>query len=136
MARTSILATNLCGIAAAVALAACSPYAPDLGATPYFCRTEEPRCPESYTCMDDGTRAVCVAPGANAPDAAMDAGGGGFQCAMDGMLEPNDLVSQAYQTDVGTGAPMRVFGPLSICPEGDKDHFQINITSTNRGIEV
>lgn len=142
MARTTILPGNLPGnlpgslpgILAAAALAACSPYSPDLGQTPYFCGTQEPRCPDNYTCMDDGSRAVCVAAGAVVADAGTDAPN--FQCAVDGMLEPNDLVSEAYQTDVGTGAPMRVFGPLSICPEGDKDHYQINITSADRGIEV
>lgn len=117
-------------------LAACSPYNPDLGVTPYLCATQEPRCPDDYTCMDDGVgREICVAAGGLVPDAGADAGAG-FQCAMDGTLEMNDAIDQAFQTDVGVGAPARVFGPLSICPEGDKDHYQINITTANRGIEV
>jgi hypothetical protein len=130
-ARAPLLAT--CGLGAA-ALAACSPYDPDLGATPYLCATEEPRCPDDYTCMDDGLRPVCVRSGGTAPDGRPDQSG--FACAADGLLEPNDATSQAYQTDVGTSVPMRVFGPISICPEGDRDHFQINVSTVNKGIRV
>lgn len=120
---------------AASALAACSPYDPDLGNAPYLCGAAEPRCPDDYTCVLEGTLAVCVAAGGMVPDARPD-GTGGFQCAMDGPLEPNDSYDMAFQTDVGAGAPMRAFGPISVCPEGDKDHFQINITTANKGLEV
>jgi hypothetical protein len=131
LARPGLLAACL----VAAALAGCTPYDPDLGNTPYLCAAQEPRCPDHYECVDTSARPVCVLAGSLPPDAGIDAPSG-FQCAMDGMLEPNDALNQAYQTDVGPGAPQRVFGPLSICPEGDKDHFQINITTANRGIEV
>jgi hypothetical protein len=121
--------------AATAAFGACTPYDPDLGPTPYLCAAQEPRCPEHYECVEAGARPVCVLAGSLAPDAAIDAPSG-FQCAMDGMLEPNDSLGTAYQTDVGTGAPQRSFGPLALCPEGDKDHYQINVTTANRGIEV
>jgi hypothetical protein len=123
-----------CGLGAS--LAACSPYDPDLGLTPYLCAAEEPRCPDNYACMEgnDGS-AVCVAAGGSVPDAGPDAADS-FQCAMDGVLESNNVIDEAFLTDVGIGAPMRVFGPLSICPMGDKDHFQINVMTGNRGIEV
>jgi hypothetical protein len=125
--------TVLAGLAAA---AGCSPYNPDLGNTPYLCAAAEPRCPEDYSCVDDGGgHMVCVTTGGVAPDAGSGSSGG-FQCAVDGPLEPNDSIAMAYQTDVGTGAPMRAYGPISICPETDKDHFQINITSPNKGLEV
>jgi hypothetical protein len=121
----------------ATALAACSPFSPDLGPTPYLCAVQEPRCPEDYACLADAVgREVCVETGGVPPEARPDGSTPGFQCAMDGMLEPNNLVSEAYQTDVGIGAPTRQFGPISICPEGDKDHYQINITTANKGIEV
>ena len=55
---------------------------------------------------------------------------------MDGVLEPNDELAQAFQTDVGTNAPARSFGPISVCPEGDRDYFQINVLASNKGIEV
>jgi hypothetical protein len=123
-----------CGLG--TTLAACTPYNPDLGVTPYLCAAQEPRCPENYTCMDGGGgRELCVVAGGLVPDAGPDAADS-FQCADDGMLESNDALDVAYQTDVGTSAPMRVFGPISICPMGDKDHYQINITTANRAIEV
>lgn len=131
--RKSTLLTSVLGLAA---LAGCSPYNPDLGNSPYLCAAAEPRCPDDYSCVDDGAgRMVCVSSGGVAPDAGSGSGGG-FQCAMDGPLEPNDTIAMAYQTDVGAGAPMRAYGPISICPEGDRDHFQINITSPNQGLEV
>jgi hypothetical protein len=137
MRKSTLLSTSLLGLSALLAsgAAGCSPYDPDLGNAPYLCAAAEPRCPDDYTCVDDGGgRQVCVSSGGVTPDAGPD--GGGFQCAMDGPLEPNDSLAMAYQTDVGAGAPMRQYGPISICPEGDKDHFQINISSPNQGLEV
>ena len=132
--RKSILLAA-CG-ASAAALAACSPFAPELGNTPYLCADQEPRCPESYACLEDGNgRSICVAPGGTLPDARPDSGGG-FQCAPDDVLEPNDTIAEAFQTDVGVGPPVRAFGPISTCPEGDRDHYQINVVTANRGIEV
>ncbi|HWO19998.1 MAG TPA: hypothetical protein VNO30_14525 [Kofleriaceae bacterium] len=132
---TSVAVASFSLGALCAALAACSPYNPDLGATPYLCAEQEPRCPADYACVDSAGREVCVASGVTIVDAGPDSPTG-FQCAMDGMLEPNDAIDASYQTDVGVGAQRRVFGPLSICPDGDKDHFQINIMSANRGIEV
>jgi hypothetical protein len=130
--RNSILLGSL----GAAALAACSPYDPDLAAVPYQCAAQEPRCPNNYTCMENGSETgVCVVNGGVAPDAPPD-GLDGFKCADDGRLEPNNKISEAFVTDVGTGAPMRVFGPLSVCPEADQDHFQVTIVTPNRGIEV
>ena len=134
MRKSTLLTSAILGLAA---IAGCSPYDPDLGNAPYLCAASEPRCPDDYACVDDGGgRMVCVSSGGITPDAGPDGGGGGFQCAVDGPLEPNDSISMAYQTDVGVGAPMRAYGPISICPEGDKDHFQINISSPNQGLEV
>ena len=127
--------TTLFSCSLAAALAACTPYDPDLGNVPYLCGVQEPRCPSDYSCVEESGRAVCVVNGGVLPDAPPD-GTSGFQCAPDGLLEPNDSLAMAYQTDVGAGAPMRAFGPISVCPEGDKDHFQVNITSANRGLSV
>lgn len=115
--------------------ASCSPYSPELGqGIPYLCGDVEPRCPEGYACMETGPDAIdrkCVIEGGTAPDAAMPPG---FPCAPDGELEPNDSHTMPFFTDVGT-ATMRIFGPISICPEGDKDHFAIELPSQN-GIEA
>ena len=134
-ARAATRSSTLLGwCLGATAITACSPYDPELGLTPYLCGDQEPRCPGGYRCVDDGGRQpVCVdndgMPPPN-PDAP------GFPCAMDGTLEPNDSINQASLTDVGMGAEMRVYGPLSTCPEGDEDYFQININTTNKGISV
>ncbi len=113
--------------------AACSPYAPELGNQPYLCPEDE--CPDGYTCettTDPAPRdKVCVATGGM----VVDSGVTGFQCAMDGTLEPNETPQTAYMTDVGT-AGMRSFGPLSICPEGDKDIFAAVLPAGNMGFEV
>ena len=132
MRKSTLLTSTILGLAA---LAGCSPYNPDLGNSPYLCAAAEPRCPDDYECVDSGGRMVCVTAGGVAPDSGSGSGGG-FQCAVDGPLEPNDAIAMAYQTDVASPAPMRAYGPISICPEGDKDHFQINITSQNQGLEV
>jgi hypothetical protein len=47
----------------ALALAACSPYEPSLPPTPFLCATDEPRCPDGYTCVTDGKQQVCRADG-------------------------------------------------------------------------
>lgn len=134
-ARESLLLLLSC--LGAAALAACTPFNPELGNAPYLCASQEPRCPESYLCLDDGAgTAVCVQPGGMAPDAGPDGPPGGFECAPDGMLEPNNAIAEAYQTDVGINSPSRAFGPISLCPEGDRDHYQINLTAANKGIEV
>ncbi|CAN5720994.1 hypothetical protein BH11MYX2_BH11MYX2_27760 [soil metagenome] len=42
------------------ALAACSPYSPDLGNAPYICADTDPRCPDGYACQTIGAQNVCV----------------------------------------------------------------------------
>src|SRR5262245_32147896 len=113
----------------------CSPYNPDLGNAPYLCADTEPKCPDDYTCTDDGNgRMVCLAAGGMAPDAG--SGSSGFQCATDGApLEPNDTKDQAYVTDV-SASQSRKYGPIAICPENDRDHFQINVQLGNKGISA
>jgi hypothetical protein len=132
--RASILVGCSLG-AAAIAIAGCSPYDPDLGNAPYLCAAQEPRCPDGYTCMDSGGQALCVANDGLPPDPKPD-GQSGFECAEDGQLEPNNTAMEAFQTDVGLSAPTRVYGPLSLCPEGDEDYYQINIITANKGIEM
>ena len=123
-------------VAATTAVAInCSPYSPDLGNAPYLCAESEPKCPDDYTCTDDGTgRMVCLAKGGLVPDSG--SGTTGFQCAPDGPpLEPNDTKDQAYVTDVSP-TQSRKYGPIAICPETDRDHFQVNVTLANKGIQA
>lgn len=116
-------------------LAACSSYNPDLGGAPYLCADAEPKCPEGYTCQDDGTgRNVCF----SANGMIVDAAPVGFQCADDSAIEhangaSNDTIQTAYPAPM---QPMSAFAGLAICPEGDKDHFLVNITVANQNLEV
>lgn len=124
---------SLLVVVLAVAAINCSPYSPDLGATPYLCADVEPKCPDDYACMDDGSgRMVCVSSGGNVPDS-----NNGFQCSSsDGPpIEPNDTKEMAFQTDVSP-TQSRIYGPLAICPETDRDHFQVNVAVANKGIEA
>lgn len=41
-------------------VSACSPYNPELGNAPYLCASEDPQCPDGYTCQQIGTQNVCV----------------------------------------------------------------------------
>jgi hypothetical protein len=108
----------------------CTSFDPDLGGVPYFCAND--KCPDGYVCtMVMGEMPPkdkqCVKAGGMPIDAGS---GSGFQCAMDGSLEPNDTPMTAFQTDVPSAPLMqRTFGPISVCPEGDKDHFAVTVTS-------
>ena len=117
-------------------LTACSPYDPDLGGTPFLCGAVEPKCPDNYACMDNGTGLqVCTTTSGNLVDASIS----GFQCADDSVLEgmrKNDTIATAYITPVATQRPDIAFAGLAICPEGDKDTYQIEVTIANSNLEV
>jgi len=110
-----------------LAVAACSPYDPDLGAAPYLCSAGSPLCPEGYTCQSTGQAApkdmACLPVGGMLPDG----GNSGFQCLED-TFGQNDSIQGAFQTPVA--AQNQMFAALtSLCPEADKDHYAITITS-------
>ena len=120
-----------------VVTAACSPYSPDLGNTPFLCGSAAPQCPDGYTCSggDAGVGAanpgVCVKNGATAPDGPNPNG----MCADDSQIETqdganNDTVATAYQTPVATSRGSIDFAGLAICPSGDKDYYAVFLTKT------
>lgn len=117
-------------------LGACNAYDPDLGGTPFTCGMEEPKCPDGYACMPNTMGVmVCVTTSGTVVDAAVS----GFQCADDSLLEganKNDTVGNAYITPVASMRPDISFAGLSICPEGDKDTYQIQITAANSNLEA
>ncbi len=119
--RNSLLLLSLSSV-----LGACG-YNPDLGGTPFLCAAEEPKCPDGYECMADTTgRQVCYSTSGNIVDAQVS----GFQCADDSMLEgidKNDTIAHAFATPVATSKPEITFAGLSICPEGDKDTYKIDV---------
>lgn len=108
------------------AAAACSPYSPDLGDVPYLCGVDEPQCPEGYTCQESGGKMLCLSPGGMIP---VDAPPVTFNCADDGQLNNppngNDMLENAYV--LPSNLPTITLGPLSICPEGDLDHYMVQV---------
>lgn len=128
--RTNSLASLLLA-----ALAACSPYDPDLGNAPFFCGPpdQDPRCPEGFTCVPgqgSNTQEVCVSPNGQVP-----VDGGNSNCADDRSLEPNDSTSTAWITPVDTTKTFPL-SSLAICPAGDKDTYSVMMTTANQNLEM
>lgn len=110
-----------------LALSACSPFDPDLGAAPYLCSAVAPDCPSGYTCQSTGQAApkdmACLKQGGSLPDS----GTTGFQCLED-TFGQNDTIGGAFQTPVAGSAQM--FAALtSLCPELDRDNYAIAIAT-------
>lgn len=116
-------------------LAACSPYDPDLGPSPFLCgpADQNPRCPDGYTCMMSGSGGAeyCLASGGTVP-----VDGSTLMCADDSSLEPNNSIQQAWVTPVDNPKKTFPLTGLSICPAGDKDDYSITITTANENLEV
>lgn len=102
------------------AIAGCNPYEPDLGAAPFLCGPEEPRCPEGYFCVPqtDG-REICS-------DTAADE----FDCAID-PNEPNDSVDAPTTLD----PPSVTLDGLAVCGDGDLDLYALTVVD-GASIEV
>ena len=124
---------SLLFLALASAVTACSPYAPDLGPSPFLCgpADQNPRCPDGYTCQMMSGQEYCLAPQGTVPVDANNS-----MCADDSQLEPNDMISQAFQTPVATQKNTLTFAGLAICPMGDKDNYAVTITTANQNLEV
>src|SRR5689334_14352924 len=78
---------------ALITAAACNPYDPDLGTTPFKCGSTEPKCPSGYDCINDVCREAV----------SVDAPGTSFQCANDGTVEGasrNDDYMHAFVTPI------------------------------------
>lgn len=128
---------TLLSIGVASLLAACSPFSPDLGNTPFGCTVDDMKCPSGYVCTDDGTsRLVCVAEGSMIVDAPVT----GFQCANDSNIEGtggNDTITNAFNSQVNGSTRKTIeFADLAICPEGDKDNYLLQTATANQNIEV
>lgn len=129
--RTLSLASLL-----AAAVAACTPYNPELGEAPFFCGPPEqdPRCPEGYTCIPapgGGTMDVCVSPNGTIPPDSNGLAG----CDDDSSLEPNDSYMNAWITPVDQTKNFPL-SSLSICPSGDKDTYSVMLTTPNQNLEM
>lgn len=116
-------------------LVACSAYDPDLGSIPYRCSATEPRCPDGFSCVNNGTEDQCV----TTTGPIIDAPPSGFQCADDSLLEGsarNDSIQNAYATPVAQQRNDISFAGVAICPAGDKDNYLIVTTVAMSNIEV
>lgn len=106
-------------------LAACTPYQPELGTAPYLCGDVEPRCPQSYECVEDEDQVEVCVRGELPPDRPI-------HCADDTALEPNDTIATAASVPAGSSFTI---SELSICPAGERDTFEVAL-SDGQSIEV
>jgi hypothetical protein len=64
-----------------------------------------------------------------------DAAPSGFQCIDDSGFGENDTKEGAFQTPVAsTNAMMSIAS--AICPEGDKDHYKVDVITVNSNLEL
>ncbi len=132
--RAFFLAMGLAALAAG-----CNTYNPDLGSVPFRCGTDEPRCPLGYTCVTySEEEALCektggdeVADAGQQPD-----GGGGFSCADDGELEPNDSREEPTDTRIPDLHDDYKLVSLSICPDTDVDVFLFMVDISGKNLRA
>jgi len=130
-------------LAAATALGSlatgCNTYDPDLGSVPFRCGTDEPRCPLGYTCVTySADEELCErTSGGEAPDAGSQVdGGGGFTCADDGELEPNNTMEEPTDTLIPTQHDSYKLVSLSICPDTDVDVFLFKVDISGKNLRA
>lgn len=128
MSRTFVISFSL----ACAALAACNPYDPDLGGAPFECGSDEPRCPEGYTCVEySDMNQVCERQAGE----GIDAPGSTFQCANDSSIEPNNDVMTAFVTPIPQMPTYSLVG-LAVCPTDDRDHYRFTIATNGQNFEA
>ena len=128
-------------LAAAAALAACNSYNPDLGAVPFRCGTDEPRCPLGYTCVSySADEELCEKTGGgeegDADAGSQPDGGGDFTCADDGELEPNNNTGEATNTLIPSQHDTYKLVSLSICPDTDTDVFRFEVDVSGKNLRA
>jgi hypothetical protein len=125
--------------AALAALAgACNSYDPDLGAVPFRCGSDEPRCPLGYTCvMYSADEELCEKTGGVDADAgAQPDAAGAFSCADDGELEPNNSIEEPTNTFIPSMHDSYKLVSLSICPDTDADVFQFEVDISGKNLRA
>jgi hypothetical protein len=125
---------------AAVALAAaagCNPYDPNLGGRPFKCGTDDPRCPDGYTCVDlSATNSVCEKNSGGGPDAKRSSDASAVMCGTDTQLEPNEDTSHAFETPVRATSATYALAQLAICPSTDIDTYGFTTTAINQQVTI
>jgi hypothetical protein len=131
-------------LALAAGLAACNPYDPNLGDTPFRCEPEDPsdpgkqRCPDGYTPVAEPAPVLCVChrnDGTQA-DAASAGDGGPFVCNDDPFegTNGNNNVNFATPTTIGQSTTW-LASDVSICPDGnDLDLYSMSVNMAGRTI--
>lgn len=117
----------------------CNPYDPSLPDVPFRCGTEEPRCPDSYTCVEhSASQQLCERENAdNAPDAGVGPdGSSSFVCNDDSEIERNDSISDPTITPIPTLDDKYELAGLAICPDTDIDVFRFSIDQTGKNVRV
>ena len=119
--------------------AACTPYSPDLGGSPFLCGNSDPKCPDGYTCTgtDGAGHMTCVNGDTTNPtvDAKISTG---FDCAetttdIEGPNGNND-VGHAWQTPVAASKTTFPLAGVSICPAGDIDVYEVTVTAEGQNL--
>ncbi|MCE9578464.1 MAG: hypothetical protein K8W52_35385 [Deltaproteobacteria bacterium] len=122
---------------ASAVVAGCNPYDPDLGGRPFKCGTDDPRCPDGYTCVDvSATNSVCEKNGGAGPDARKNADASTVQCGTDIQLEPNDDTSHAFETPVRSTSATYSLAQLALCPSSDIDTYGFTTTAINQQVTI
>lgn len=115
-------------------LAAC--YNPDLGDTPFRCGTDDPKCPDGYTChVYSPSEQICES-GASTVDAGGGSDGGDLTCNDDSSIEPNDTTANAWVTPIPSTMPSVSLVQLAICPTTDKDLFRFAVEANGKNMKA
>jgi hypothetical protein len=120
------------GWAVAAAIAACTPFDPNLGTTPFLCGPQNPPCPSGFTCEDQDGQMVCA--GGKTSGSGSDAGG--FKCADNGQFDPGPTIASAFQTPVGSGRAAITYGPVALCPGGSVQTYGVDITEEGQTLNA
>jgi hypothetical protein len=115
-----------------VALAACDPYSPDLGDSPFRCG-ENNACPGGYQCVAySQTDRVCEKSSGNPDDPD---GGSNVVCNDDSSIETNDAPNDAHILPIPSMEDVRMV-QLAVCPTGDQDYYRFGVNENGKNIHV
>ena len=119
-----VLYSRLAALLAVVAATGCTPYDPDLGAEPFLCGADDPRCPDGYVCVTRVGEQVC-----QRDEVVGDAGADGNLLCSGDTNEPNETIQSS--TTVATQMASAV-----ICPSSDVDVFRLEANATGMNVRV
>jgi hypothetical protein len=115
-------------------LAAC--YNPDLGESPFRCGTDDPKCPEGYTCHVYSPSEQICEQGNVGPDGGGGSDGGDLSCNDDSSIEPNDTTGNAWVTPIPSTMPSVSLVQLAICPTTDRDLFRFGVEVNGKNMKA